>query len=201
LAVGNNDLLALAGLTRYDEEGISRIDIFYDNSLYPNICNTAQGRNVSGGCSCNSGTYKTFQYADNCLSFYQLTGTSTASADFTQKTPSTVNNNAYGFLVTAACFCSIENLLCHIAVTDPKAITPLLIAKFGQLFCEQLAITSRMNCFVLLNAEEFKSRAERYETRYNAAYNTMLATSKSYFQRIDPSCLSCNENIKFSSNF
>ena len=201
LAAGSNDLLALAGLTRYDEEGISRIDIFYDNSLYPNICNTAQGRNVSGGCSCNSGTYKTFQYADNCLAFYQLTGTSTASADFTQKTPSTVNNNAYGFIVTAACFCSIENLLCHVAVTDPKAITPLLVAKFGQLFCEQLAITSRMNCFVLLNAEEFKSRAERYETRYNAAYNTMLATSKSYFQRIDPSCLSCNENIKFSSNF
>ena len=132
---------------------------------------------------------------------YEILGTTTNAKNFTQKSTSQINNNAYGFVVEATCYCSIDNLLCHVAVTDPNVLKQLILCKFGQLFCEQLSVTSRMNSFVLLKQEAYKERAAMYESKYNQAYNTMLKTSKSYFQKIDPSCLKCVENIKVSSNF
>ena len=202
LEVGENNLLELADLgNTYIEEGVSRIDIFYDNSIFTDICNTAQGRMIASSCGCNAGSYTAYAKDNKCIDMYEILGTTTAAKNFTQKSTSQINNNAYGFVVEATCYCSIDNLLCHVAVTDPNVLKQLILCKFGQLFCEQLSVTSRMNCFVLLKQEEYKERAAIYESKYNQAYNTMLKTSKSYFQKIDPSCLKCVENIKVSSNF
>lgn len=202
LEIGYNDLLTLADLgTPYYEDGIYRLDVFFDNSLYPNICSTQLGQTTASGCCSGIGTYANYYAKDRCLSLYALTGVNTTQGSQTQVMPTAASNNAYGFAFDANCLCSIETLICRIATKDPKALLPLVTNKFGQLFCEAVTNSGRMNCFVLLSKEKYDEKAKEYESRYNAAYNILLQGAKNYFSNIDKQCLSCVENIKLSSNF
>lgn len=203
LAVGYNDLLLLADFgVPYYEDGIYRLDVFFDNSLYPDICTTQLGKSTASGCACSgNANYMNYYAKDRCLSLYGLTGTGLTQSTQSQVAPSAIANNAYGFFFEASCYCAIETLICRIATKDAKALLPLIVNKFGQLFCEAVTNSGRMNCFVLLSKERYDEKAKEYESKYNAAYNVMLAGAKSYFSGIDKTCLSCVENIKLSSNF
>lgn len=203
VVAGKNNILELAAaagcmVSPHLDSGTQKIDIFFDTSLYPNVCSIPLATKQGGGCCGSTGSYKP-NLKNNCLTVSPITGTSSALGD-TNTIGVEWQNDSYGLDFSAICICDFGALLCSLFSRNLLTIAPLINAKFQQLFSERVQASGRANCFTLLKSEQYKERATEFEARYNESFNTLIAGLANAIKTIDVNCITCKPTYKISSN-
>ena len=203
VVAGKNNILELAAaagcmVSPHLDSGTQKIDIFFDTSLYSNVCSIPLATKQGGGCCGSTGLYKS-NLKNNCLTVSPITGTSSGLGG-TNTVGLDWQNDSYGLDFSAICVCDFGALLCSLFSRNLLTIQPLINAKFQQLFAERVEASGRANCFALLKSEQYKEKANEFEARYNEGFNTLIAGLASTIKTIDTNCITCKPAYKISSN-